>query len=150
MEIVGYPNYLIYEDGRVFSKNRNKFMEIDTHKNGYKRIQLWTNKKAYHKLVHRLVATAYIPNDDNKPCVDHIDRDTTNNHFSNLRWVTHLENQQNLGDNRSNTSGYKNISRHRNSWKFQKLVNGTRHIKNFKTLEEAIEYKTQYLKLVKI
>lgn len=42
-------------------------------------------------LVHRLVAKVFVPNPDNKPQVDHIDTDFTNNHHTNLRWVTDLE-----------------------------------------------------------
>ena len=42
--------------------------------------------------VHRLVAKAFIPNPDNKPECDHLDKDKTNNCVSNLRWVSTEEN----------------------------------------------------------
>lgn len=45
-----------------------------------------------HKL-HRFVAKAFVPNPFNKPQVHHKDGDRTNNHISNLMWVTHRENQ---------------------------------------------------------
>tara|TARA_R110000822_G_scaffold251423_1_gene378276 strand:+ start:226 stop:672 length:447 start_codon:yes stop_codon:yes gene_type:complete len=145
MEVVGYPNYLIYEDGRVWSKYKNSFMKLSPTKLGYKQIGISNNGNQDFKLVHRLVATAFLPNDDNKPCVDHIDRDKTNNHVSNLRWVTHSENSQNLGNSRPNTSGHKYISKYKNGWKFQKTINKILHTKCFKILDEAIEYKTHYL-----
>ena len=58
------------------------------------------NHKNY--FVHRLVAQTFIPNYDNKPCVDHIDGDKKNNHVNNLRWVTPSEN--NLGYGNKNRS----------------------------------------------
>lgn len=45
--------------------------------------------------VHRAVAELFIPNPENKPCIDHIDTDRTNNYVGNLRWVTHKENMNN-------------------------------------------------------
>ena len=51
--------------------------------------------KTFPKSVSRLVAIAFIPNPECKPCVDHIDTNPQNNHVSNLRWVTTHENAMN-------------------------------------------------------
>ena len=108
MEINDYPNYLIYEDGRVYSKKRKHFLKPKVRKDGYSQVILSKNNKVYCRTIHRLVALHYIPNTDNKPQVDHIDRNKQNNNISNLRWVTHQENQDNR-DLISNT-GEKHIS----------------------------------------
>ena len=44
--------------------------------------------------VHRLVASVYLPNPDNKPCVHHKDSNTKNNKVTNLEWVTYAENMR--------------------------------------------------------
>ena len=62
-------------------------------KTGY--IRCYLNQKQYRK--HRIIAEQFIPNDDieNKLEVDHIDRDKTNNHINNLRWVSRSDNNRN-------------------------------------------------------
>ena len=44
------------------------------------------------KLVHRMVAKAFVPNPNGYRCVDHKDNNKHNNHYENLEWVTHGEN----------------------------------------------------------
>lgn len=59
---------------------------------GYKIVQMHKDGKQKTSRVHRLVATAFIENPDNKPEVHHIDADTSNNAVENLAWVTSKEN----------------------------------------------------------
>ena len=64
-------------------------------KDGYAHCNLSCNGKHRKYTVHRLVATAFIPNTENKPTIDHINGDKTDNRVSNLRWATHKENSNN-------------------------------------------------------
>lgn len=60
--------------------------------NGYLKVGLSKNGKTKYYFVHRLVAEVFIPNLENKPCVNHKDCNRKNNDVSNLEWVTHKEN----------------------------------------------------------
>lgn len=150
MEVKGYPEYLIYDDGRVLSKRRNRFMKITKDTKGYNRIKLMINKKRGDFKIHRLVAEHYIPNPENKPQVNHINGDKSNNHISNLEWVTNMENINSYRSiYKSNSSGHKGISHHQlNSWRYQKTYYGKNISKYFKSKTDALCYK--YIILLKI
>lgn len=81
--------YWVTEDGRVWSERSNRFLKLCDTADGYKVVGVGNRKS---ERVHRLVAMVYIPNPENKPEVNHIDGDKTNNHMSNLEWVTGKEN----------------------------------------------------------
>lgn len=74
---------------------RGKVIKPRLSKTGYVSVQLQKNRKVFHTNLSRVVASAFIPNPYNKPEVDHIDTDKTNNNVTNLRWVTRFENQHN-------------------------------------------------------
>lgn len=101
--------YEVSRNGMVRSLARSKFVEkrgfcvsvpariMKTRKDekGYYRVSLCSDGKVKTFLVHRLVALAFVPNPDNKPAIDHIDGNPSNNLASNLRWVTWRENNHN-------------------------------------------------------
>lgn len=85
-------NYEVSDDGRVRNSKTQRQLKQVTTKRGYKRVTFKVGKKAKSLLVHRLVATAFIPNSKNLPQVNHLDEDKTNNLASNLQWVTAKQN----------------------------------------------------------
>jgi len=69
-----------------------KTLNQKSDKNGYQHIGGALARAADTVCVHRIVAAAFIPNPENKPQVNHIDGDVTNNHVENLEWCTNSEN----------------------------------------------------------
>ena len=57
-------------------------------KSGYLNVQLWKNGIVKNKMVHLLVADAFLPNPNNLPIVNHKDEDKSNPHIDNLEWCT--------------------------------------------------------------
>lgn len=81
--------YFCDMSGNVYNKHKKLSPFIGN--GNYERITLGNKKYT----IHRLIAQTYLENPDNKPYVDHIDRNTLNNNLSNLRWVTGRENNLN-------------------------------------------------------
>lgn len=108
-DVIGYEGlYQVSNRGRIKSLAKggsgNKTMEehilkLQVHRCGsnYARLQVRMHKNGKGKTVsvHRLVASNFIPNPDNKPHVDHIDTNPFNNGVPNLRWVSVAENANN-------------------------------------------------------
>ena len=98
-KIEGFSNYEVSSLGRVKSLNWNntgkeKMMSLCMVSSGYLSTCLYKDKKQKMALIHRLVANAFIPNLENKPQVNHIDGNKTNNCVSNLEWATREENMK--------------------------------------------------------
>ena len=84
-------NYIVYPDGKVFSKKRGIFLVPLM---GKGRSLYYTVKVPKIIKLHRLVAQCFIQNPENKPEVNHKDGNKTNNNYWNLEWTTKLENMQ--------------------------------------------------------
>lgn len=96
-DVVGYEGlYKISSKGRVKSyqgrHKQPKILKMSMTTTGYKKVELTKNKRKKSLKVHRLVAEAFLPNEENKPYVNHIDSNPLNNDVMNLEWCTQKEN----------------------------------------------------------
>jgi len=72
---------------------KGRMIKADISSKGYTQVSLSKNKSKFHTGVHRLVAIAFIENNNDKPQVNHIDGNKQNNRVENLEWCTNQENQ---------------------------------------------------------
>ncbi len=147
--IDGYENYSVSNHGNVKNIKTNTILKGGLTHDNYHHISLLDNKgKRKSWRVHRLIADAFIENPDNKPCVDHIDRNRTNNNINNLRWSTIQENNFNKTKSKKNTSGHPGVSYHHGDgkWRARIKLNGVERSINCNTIEEAIKVRAELAK----
>ena len=92
VKIEGFENYEVSNLGKVRNIKSGIMLKPWFTKDGYLRHCLYKHNKRKNLLLHRIIATAFIDNPDEKPCVNHIDENKLNNDLSNLEWCTAREN----------------------------------------------------------
>lgn len=150
-DIKGYEGlYQVSDWGRVRKLCRtrpSKVRKQDTTHDGYKRIGLWKNGICKHYGVHRLVAEAFLPNPENKPCVGHLKtmenglEDTTANEPWNIAWMTYAENRNYGTCNeriRNAQKGRVFTEEHRKN-----LSEALKKSERFQNIVKSIEYKSK-------
>jgi hypothetical protein len=149
--INNHEGYLISNYGDVISFRKRNSTEFHDTPKMLKQVTITTHcGKEYNrvmllgkqKYVHRLVAEHFIDNKNNKPQVNHIDGDGTNNIVTNLEWVTNSENQT----HRFKINGTKNKLGqyvHKNRTAYRVYKKGVID-KSFKNLTDAQSFAKQY------
>jgi len=107
--VSGFEGYEVSNTGIIRSVRFNKVRNLvySTGEDGRKTVTFSVKCKPHKFYVHRIVASEFLPADDTRYAVDHIDRDPSNNHISNLRWATRSENQANRPG--TSVTGYKGV-----------------------------------------
>ncbi|AKO60915.1 HNH homing endonuclease [Pseudoalteromonas phage H101] len=144
-----HPEVMVALDGTVKYVETGNTITPQPDKDGYLRFGIWSPSKGrkINLSVHRCVAIAYIPNPENKPCVNHKDCDRVNNDISNLEWVTVAENNYHgmeygsivigkLGEENTNNVHSEEIV-HKIC---QMLQDGVRQVKISKVLEVPLSF----------
>lgn len=156
-DVEGFPNYEVSNLGNVRNKKRGNVLQPQTKvrnkQTGYGCLEVNITNiegKQQNRPIHRLVALAFLPNPENKSDIDHIDRDSTNNNLSNLRWATRTENNLNTKVRSDNVSGHKGVYwvENRQKYRAEVCINKKNiHIGCYNTLEEAIQGRKDFISI---
>lgn len=142
-EWIEYGRYKVSSYGRIQSlRFPGQYLKPDIDKDGYEYVRLMNEDKLSKTKIsiHRLVALCFLKNMENKPTVDHINRNKKDNRVQNLRWATYSEQNFNRRCKLSVT-GEKYIGFRYNRFR----VGMPGYDKLFETLEEAIRARDAFL-----
>lgn len=132
-----YPEYEVSNYGNVRHAKTKNVQYSFLNSNGYYFVMIRNRRKN----VHRLVMEAFALNVFNKPCIDHIDGNKTNNCIYNLRYATYQENNFNTKIRSDNTSGSKGVMWHKKRSKWVSVIYYNKkmiHIGYFELKDDAI------------
>jgi hypothetical protein len=116
---------------------------------GYLSVVLFKEGLKKRWLLHRLVATTFLHNPDSKEYVNHIDKNKKNNCVDNLEWVSNIENNCHMQQDRNNTSKYPGVYLHIDKKKYKSQINhnGKRfYLGTFDTEQDAYAARCKYEK----
>ena len=90
-----YPNYEVSDQGEVRNAKTKKLLSLKKKIRGYVYVHLHQDGKSKVVTVHRLIASAFIPNPNNVETVNHINYIKDDNRVENLEWMSYSENSGN-------------------------------------------------------
>jgi hypothetical protein len=109
--IEGFERYTVSRYGDVFSKGVRRINQRPINHYGHLAVHLYKGGVRVSRLVHRLVAEAFLQKPDGLDFIDHIDGDPSNNRLENLRWVNPRMNACNQTKlTRKNKTGIQGVS----------------------------------------
>lgn len=135
-----------------YTNIKSKVLKQTKNRLGYHVLTLFKNGKRHFKIVHRLVAEAFLDNPNNYSEVNHKDLNKSNNYFANLEWCSREYNVNHFYKSKSKTSKYKGVSfqKDRNKWvSFIDIDKKRINIGRFDTEEEAYTQRLNYINKLK-
>ena len=153
-DVKGFPAYQVNRKGQIFSKKKKRLLNPYIDNRGYYNVELMKDKKRFHFQLHRLLAHQFIPNPEDKPCIDHINRDKTDNNLANLRWVTYQENNCNRSPSENKflpqfISYYHDKKTNKMYYRFKIWRQNFKIMRSFNVdnygLDDVLEYRTHVL-----
>ena len=145
-DIEGFEDlYKISNLGNVYSKRNERNLKPCLNSGGYYHISLWKNGKEKTMKIHRLIGLHFIPNPENKPCIDHDNKVRHDNRIINLKWATIKENNNNRTIIPITKGGYcKYGDGYQYYWREYKVCKN----KHFKTLDLVKAFQVEHLQRI--
>jgi hypothetical protein len=137
--IPDFPDYEVSSMGNVRRVGNTENLKQNIKRKGQsKNVVLYKNGLRQDKQVHRLMAICFIPNPNNYPLIDHINRNPLDNRIENLRWCSYSQNGHNTIQIQK--SGFSGAYIHRNKYRSHIYHLGKKYeLGVFNTAEEAHE-----------
>lgn len=139
-KVKGFESYEVSNLGRLISlKGKEpKVLIGGVNKGGYKCYNIRNENKTYFKTIHRLVAIAFLENNNNLDFVNHINKDKKNNKVDNLEWCNSRENNTHMKLSFSKSSKYVGVYFDKSRGKYYSTIkfNGKQNFLGIFTIEE--------------
>ena len=144
VDVIGYEGlYKINQFGEVLGVKHKKILKQSKNRDGYYYVGLCKERKLKCFKIHRLICLHFLPNPNNLPMIDHLDKNKQNNSLENLRWVTCRDNC--LNRKKTPISGEHNITiTMDNTFSVRFRIDKKIYSKCFKTMEEAKVYRDAF------
>lgn len=146
-QIKDYENYSVSNFGSIKNNITNRILKPKI-VNNYYMIDLCKNGIKNPASIHRLVGLYFLENNENKETIDHKDRNTLNNHISNLRFATRSEQQKNKNKSKNCLSKWKGVTfdKQKNKWKCHMRIDGK--LKHIGYFDNEIDCAKRYNKYI--
>jgi hypothetical protein len=144
-DVVDYPGYKVSSFGNVIGKFGRQLKPWDNCR-GYHSVWICNERGKRKITVHKIVAMTFLPNPENKPTIDHLNRNRKDNRVENLNWATHSE-QRLTSPVPISLTGERNINTTANG-KFRFVIKRNRTTlvnEIYDTFEEAMEAKNKFV-----